>query len=206
MGVGNGATARLRRAPVQLTLERSNVLQPRWHGWCNLGGRLRHGAGRFAMTTYSLRKTPSHLHLAYKYGEAAGGVVGRNVQLTIDGHLLTLDIGLESNLRARNKSSSWYVSCTYLARNPHKLKSLQCPDNLVRARLIRAWEQVANPRLRMQLDVGELGRFLYDVSPHSLFTGGVQLDVRAFIQEGEESPQHLHATSNGANHYHRQHA
>lgn len=158
------------------------------------------------MTTYSLRKTPSHLHLAYKYGEAGGGVVGRNVQLTIDGHLLTLDIDLESNLRARNKSSSWYVSAIYLARNPHKLKSLQCPDNLVRARLIRAWEQVANPRLRLRLDLGEQGRFLYDVSPHSLFTGGVQLDVRDFLQDSEAQVQHLHTASTGSNHYHRQHA
>lgn len=158
------------------------------------------------MTTYSLRKTPSHLHLAYKYGEAGGGVVGRNVQLTIDGHLLTLDIDLESNLRARNKSSSWYVSCMYLARNPHKLKSLQCPDNLVRARLIRAWEQVANPQLRLRLDLGEQGRFLYDVSPHSLFTGGVQLDVRAFLQVPEAQLPHMHTASAAANHSHRQHA
>lgn len=157
------------------------------------------------MTTYSLRKTPSHLHLVYKYGES-GGVVGRNVHLTIDGALLTLDIDLESNLRARNKSSTWYVSCTYLARNPHRLKSLQCPDNLVRARLIRAWELVTHPRLRLRLDLGEPGFFLYDVSPHSLFMGGVQLDVRDFLPEPEAELQHLHTAAAGSNHYHRHHA
>lgn len=158
------------------------------------------------MTTYSLRKTPSHLHLVYKYGEAGGGVVGRNVQLTIEGHVLTLDIDLESNLRARNKSSNWYVSCMYLARNPHKLKSLHCPDNLVRARLIRAWEQVAQPRLRLRLEVGEQGCFLYDVAPHSLFTGGVQLDVREFIQQPEPSLRHLHTAVSANHHDHRHHA
>jgi hypothetical protein len=156
------------------------------------------------MTKYSLRKTPSHLHLVYKYGEAGGGVLGRNLALTIDGHMLTLDVDLEANLRARNKSSSWYVSAMFLARNPHKLKSLQCPDNLVRARLIRAWEQVANPTLHLRLDLGGHGRFLYEVSPHSLFMGGVQLDVRDFREEQETDLQTLGASGEPA--YHRHHA
>jgi hypothetical protein len=154
---------------------------------------------------YSLRKTPSHLHLVYKYGESGGGVLGRNMVLTCDGNILTLDVDLEANLRARNKSSSWYVSGMFLVRNPHKLKSLQCPDNLVRARLIRAWEQVTNPKLQLRLDLGGHGRFVYDVSPHSLFMGGVQLDVRDFREEQESDMQELHAP--GTHHtFHRHHA
>jgi hypothetical protein len=139
---------------------------------------------------FSLRKTPSHLHLAYKYGEPGGGVIGRNLSLAIDGQVLTLDIDLEANLRARNKSSGSYLSAMFLARNPHKLKALQCPDNLVRARLIRAWEQVSQPVLRLRLDLGGHGRFVYEVSPHSLFMGGIQLDVRNFReeQEGDDAP------------------
>ena len=154
---------------------------------------------------YSLRKTPSHLHLVYKYGEPGGGVLGRNLALTIEGHELMLDIDLEANLRARNKSSTWYVSAMYLARNPHKLKSVLCPDNLVRARLIRAWEQVANPVLRLRLDLGGHGNFVYEVSPHSLFMGGVQLDVRNFREEHDPEVQPL-GTPGADTPYHRHHA
>lgn len=134
---------------------------------------------------YSLRKTPSHLHLAYKYGEPGGGVLGRNLSLEVQDDLLTLEIDLEANLRSRNKNSPWYLAASQLLRHRHKLRSLQCPDNLVRGRLIRSWEQIAQPRLRLLLDLGPEGRYLYDVSPHSLFTGGVQLDVRAFLEELE---------------------
>jgi len=154
---------------------------------------------------YSLRKTPTHLHLVYKYGEAGGGVLGRNMALTIEGNELTLDIDLEANLRARNKSSTWYVSTMFLVRNPHKLKSVQCPDNLVRARLIRAWEQVTNPVLKLRLDVAGHGRFVYEVSPHSLFMGGVQLDVRNFQEEHDTEVQPV-GTSDTAHHHHRHHA
>lgn len=154
---------------------------------------------------YSLRKTPSHLHLVYKYGETGGGVLGRNMVLTCEANLLTLEVDLEANLRARNKSASWYVSAMFLVRNPHKLKSIQCPDNLVRARLIRAWEQVANPRLRLRLDLGGHGRFLYEVSPHSLFMGGVQLDVRDFSEE-QDAEMHELLAPGSAPAYHRHHA
>jgi len=61
--------------------------------------------------------------------------------------------------------------------NHHKLLSVQCGDNLVRARLIREWEKIAEPQLRMCLELGQRGRFLYSVQPHSLFAGGIQLDV-----------------------------
>lgn len=136
---------------------------------------------------YSLRKTPSHLHLTYKYGEANGGLLGRNLMLDVDGSLLTLEIDLSANLLARNKQSPWYLDAVGLASNHHKLKSLQCPDNLVRARLIRAWDAVQDPKLRMRLVLSPRGRYVYDVSPHSLFMGGIQLDVQAFLEEESES-------------------
>lgn len=136
---------------------------------------------------YSLRKTPSHLHLTYKYGEANGGLLGRNLVLDVEGSLLTLEIDLSANLLARNKQSPWYLDAVDLSANHHKLKSLQCPDNLVRARLIRAWDAVQEPRLRMRLVLNPRGRYVYDVSPHSLFMGGIQLDVQAFLEEESES-------------------
>src|SRR3954470_2172293 len=143
---------------------------------------------------YSLRKTPSHLHLTYKYGEANGGLLGRNLVLeVVDGNLLTLDIDLSGNLLARNKQSPWYLDAVSLSSNYHKLKSLQCPDNLVRTRLIRAWEGVEDPKMRMRLILAPRGRYLYEVSPHSLFMGGIQLDVQAFL--AEESDAGVHGTA-----------
>ncbi|HEY0825599.1 MAG TPA: hypothetical protein VGD76_17565 [Ramlibacter sp.] len=136
---------------------------------------------------YSLRKTPSHLNLAYKYGEANGGLLGRNLVLEVDGNLLTLEIDLSANLLARNKQSSWYLDAVDLSSNYHKLKSLQCPDNLVRTRLIRAWEGIEQPRLRMRLVLNPRGRYLYEVAPHSLFMGGIQLDVQAFLEDESET-------------------
>ncbi|HVE53245.1 MAG TPA: hypothetical protein VNB23_07645 [Ramlibacter sp.] len=136
---------------------------------------------------YSLRKTPSHLHLTYKYGEANGGLLGRNLVLEVEGNVLTLEIDLSGNLLARNKQSPWYLDAVGLSANYHKLKSLQCPDNLVRTRLIRAWEGVAQPRLRMRLVLSPRGRYLYEVAPHSLFMGGIQLDVQAFLEDESET-------------------
>jgi hypothetical protein len=136
---------------------------------------------------YSLRKTPSHLHLTYKYGEASGGLLGRNLVLEVDASLLTLEIDLSANLLARNKQSPWYLDAVDLSSNYHKLKSLQCPDNLVRTRLIRAWEGVEEPRLRMRLVLNPRGRYLYEVAPHSLFMGGIQLDVQAFLEDESET-------------------
>ncbi|MCE3271668.1 MAG: hypothetical protein K0S57_2065 [Ramlibacter sp.] len=136
---------------------------------------------------YSLRKTPSHLQLTYKYGEANGGLLGRNLFLEVDGSVLTLEVDLSANLLARNKQSSWYLDAVSLSSNFHKLKSLQCPDNLVRTRLIRAWEGVADPRLRMRLVLSPRGSYLYEVAPHSLFMGGIQLDVQAFLEEESDT-------------------
>jgi hypothetical protein len=57
----------------------------------------------------------------------------------------------------------------------------------VRTRLIRAWEGVDQPRLRMRLVLNPRGRYVFDVAPHSLFMGGIQLDVQAFLEDESES-------------------
>ena len=154
---------------------------------------------------HSLRKTPSHLHLAYKYGEPGGGLLGRNLSLEVDGDTFTLEVDISGNLKARNKSSPWYVAANNLVRNHHKLKSLQCPDNLVRARLIRAWESVGHPKLRLKLVLGPGHVYMYDVAPHSVFTGGVQLDVRACLEE-EETAGVTHWVPAADLAHHRNHA
>jgi hypothetical protein len=159
---------------------------------------------------YSLRKTPSHLHLTYKYGEANGGLLGRNLFLEVEGNLLTLEIDLSANLLARNKQSAWYLDAVGLSTNYHKLKSLQCGDNLVRTRLIRAWEGIESPRLRMRLVLNPRGRYLYEVAPHSLFMGGIQLDVQAFLEEESETtgstPDNTEASHTEEADPHRKHA
>ena len=91
---------------------------------------------------YSLRMTPSHLHLAYKYGEASDGLMGRHFTLETQERVLTLSIDLTPNFHTRNKGASAYLDAVNLAHNHHKLRYLQCSDNLVRARLIKAWEEV----------------------------------------------------------------
>jgi hypothetical protein len=131
----------------------------------------------------SLRKTPTQLHLAYKYGEGSDRLLGRNLMLLDEGAVLTMTIDLSTNFQLRNKTSAGYLDAVNLVHNHHKLRFLQCGDNLVRTRLIRAWEQVDEPQLRMCLDVGPRGRFLYSVQPHSLFTGGIQLDVVDVLDE-----------------------
>jgi hypothetical protein len=131
----------------------------------------------------SLRKTPTQLHLAYKYGEGSDRLTGRNFWLLHDGAVLTFTIDLSVNFQLRNKTSAAFLDAVNLTHNHHKLQSLQCSDNLVRTRLIRAWEQVAEPQLRMCLDMGQRGRFLYAVQPHSLFMGGIQFDVVDVLDE-----------------------
>jgi hypothetical protein len=138
----------------------------------------------------SLRKTPSHLHLAYKYGDGSDSLVGRNFTLVEDGSVLTFAIDLTSNFQTRDKNAAPYLDAVNLQNNHHKLRSLQCGDNLVRARLIRAWERVQQPQLRMCLDLGPRGRYLYAVQPHSLFTGGIQFDVEAVLEE-DASPSRM---------------
>lgn len=141
---------------------------------------------------YSLRKTPSHLHLAYKYGEASDGLLGRNFVLDVDDRQLTLNIDLTPNFHTRNKAASAYLDAVSLAHNHHKLRFLQCSDNLVRARLIKAWETVQHPRMRMCLELGQRGHYLYAVQPHSLFMGGIQLDVLQVLEESD-APMRNHS-------------
>lgn len=131
----------------------------------------------------SLRKTPTQLHLAYKYGDASDRLIGRNLSLLHEDAVLTITIDLSSNFQLRNKTSAAYLDAVNFVHNHHKLRSLQCGDNLVRSRLIRAWDQVAEPELRMCLELGPRGRFLYGVQPHSLFTGGIQFDVVDVLEE-----------------------
>lgn len=146
---------------------------------------------------YSLRKTPSHLQLTYKYGDAGGGLLGRNLVLEVDGNVMTFEVDLSANLLARNKSSPWYLDAVSLSTNYHKLRSLQCPDNLVRTRLIRAWDSVEQPRLRMRLVLNPRGRYLYEVAPHSLFMGGIQLDVHAFLDDESEAHRETETETEG---------
>ena len=154
---------------------------------------------------YSLRKTPSHLHLTYKYGEASDGLLGRHFTLEVQDRLLILAIDLTTNFHTRNKAAPAYLDAVSLVHNHHKLKFLQCSDNLVRARLIKAWEQVQHPELRMRLQLGEHGCYLYAVQPHSLFMGGIQLDVERVVDEQLEIEGHNH-TQTPANHGARHHA
>lgn len=151
---------------------------------------------------YSLRKTPSHLHLAYKYGEAADGLMGRNFMLEVEANELTLSIDLTPNFHTRNKGASAYLDAVNFAHNHHKLRYLQCADNLVRTRLIREWEKIAEPRLIMCLELGPRGRYLYAVQPHSLFTGGIQFDVQQVLEE-QDGRGRAHAAEL---HGHRNHA
>ncbi|WP_395687385.1 hypothetical protein [Caenimonas koreensis] len=133
---------------------------------------------------HSLRKTPSHLHLAYKYGESSDALLGRNFVLEVQGEVLTLSVDLTPNFQTRNKGASTYLDAVNLSQNHHKLRFLQVSDNLVRTRLIRAWEQVERPTLRLVLDLGQHGCFVYVVAPHSLFMGGIQLDVLEVLNDG----------------------
>jgi hypothetical protein len=152
---------------------------------------------------YSLRKTPSHLHLAYKYGEGTDGLTGRNFILDVEGNVLTLTIDLTPNFHTRNKSASAYLDAVNFGHNHHKLRYLQCADNLVRARLIRAWEAVEDPQLIMCLELGPRGRYLYAVKPHSLFMGGIQFDVQQVLEDrdagrGRAQPQEAQPSRNHA--------
>jgi hypothetical protein len=152
---------------------------------------------------HSLRKTPSHLHLAYKYGEGTDGLMGRNFMLEVDGSVLELTIDLTPNFHTRNKAAAAYLDAVNFAHNHHKLRYLQCADNLVRARLIKAWETVAEPKLIMCLELGPRGRYLYSVQPHSLFMGGIQFDVKEVL---EDDDSHRGRSRAAELHGHRNHA
>ena len=125
----------------------------------------------------TLRRTTAHLQLSYGDGAASDGLIGRRFMLEVEGSALTLHIDLGLNFQSRNRMSAGYLDAGALLRNHDRLRSVQCEDNLVRARLVRTWKEMHEPRLTMLLDLGPHGRFAYSVRPHLLFTGGVQLEV-----------------------------
>lgn len=137
---------------------------------------------------HSLRRTTAHLHLTYGGGDAGEALIGRRFTLEVDGNALTLLIDLTPNFQTRNKMAASYLDATALLRNHDRLQSLQCDDNLVRTRLVRTWEEMHEPSLRMVLDLGPRGHFAYAVRPHLLFTGGVQLDVLQVLDASEFDP------------------
>lgn len=142
--------------------------------------------------------------LAYKYGEQSDSLVGRNLALDIEGSELTLRVDLTPNFHTRNKAASAFSDGLNFLHNHHRLKYVQCNDNLVRARLIRAWEAVSAPTLRMQLDLGVRGWHTYLVVPHSLFMGGIQLDVQQLLESSDHGPVAGHALADTrASHHHR---
>jgi hypothetical protein len=126
----------------------------------------------------SIRKTPSSLLLAYKYGDGQDSLVGRNFSLEAEGETLTLGIDLTPNFHARNRAAPSYSDAVNLVHNHDRLHSLQCGDNLLRARLDRSWDRVRQPHLRLRLELGGRGSYLYRVAVRALFTGGIQLDVQ----------------------------
>lgn len=140
---------------------------------------------------HSLRKTPAPIHLAYRYRAGSGRLVGRNFTLIEAGRELTLAIDLGAAFQTRDKTAQIHQDALHLAVNHRRLATLQCPDNLLRSRLIRAWERVAQPELRLCLDLGPRGRCLYSVLPRSLLVGGVELDVQAVLEEDSRVSQSL---------------
>lgn len=95
--------------------------------------------------------------------------------------MLTIDLG--ANFNARNKTASAYLDAVHLAQSHRQLQSLRCGDNLLRSRMIRAWEPIAQPRLQMCLDLGPRGRCLYSVQPRSLLLGGIEFDVQEVLDD-----------------------
>ncbi|MBX3658322.1 MAG: hypothetical protein KF740_07815 [Ramlibacter sp.] len=130
----------------------------------------------------SLRKTPVALQVAFKYGSASDALSGCHFTLDEEGAELTLTVDLTPNFRTRDRNAAAYVDAVMLVREFHKLKHVQCHDNLLRARLVRAWERHRNPSLRLALDLGQRGKLLYAVVPRSLLMGGVQLDVLSVLE------------------------
>ena len=58
--------------------------------------------------------------------------------------------------------------------------------------MIKAWERVQHPCMRMCLDLGQRGHYLYAVQPHSLFMGGIQLDVLQVLEDSD-APMRIHS-------------
>src|SRR4051812_2482404 len=88
--VGKAPAAFRGRGTPARTVDSCAVLQPGSGRGRNLVARKR----RKTRMKYALRKTPSHLHVAYKYGEGTDGLMGRNFVLEVQDSLLTLSIDL----------------------------------------------------------------------------------------------------------------
>lgn len=181
VNVGEDRIGFMQRGSMARTAICTLVLQPRGTPRRTLWAHRKSTEPRRAAMTYSLRKTASHLHLAYSSGETSDSLTGRNFVLDVQGHQMVLAIDLTPNFHTRNKAAATYLDALNLSRNHHDLRFLQCSDNLVRARLVRAWDQIDGPLLRMDLDLGLRGCFRYTVRPHSLFMGGIQFDVEQVL-------------------------
>ncbi len=105
----------------------------------------------------SLRRTLAPLRLTYEEGEASEGLLGRRLMLDIEGSHLTLSIDLTPNFQTRNKAAAIHLEALAFTRNHGRLRSILCDDNLVRTRLVRAWESRPSPQLRLLMDLGPRG-------------------------------------------------
>lgn len=154
-----------------------------------------------AGSNYPLRRAPSRLHVAYKYGGTTEALRGSHFTLLVNEPVFTLVMDLSSNFRIRDKSSSTYLDALTLVRDYHKVRLVQCHDSLVRTRLLRALDGVAAAQMHLALRLGSRATCLYSVLPHSLLMGGIQLDVLSVldIRRGDESaragrPSGFHAS------------
>lgn len=130
----------------------------------------------------SLRRTLAPLRLTYGEGEASEGLLGRRFMLDIEGSQLTLSIDLTLNFQTRNKAAASHIEALAFTRNHGRLRALLCEDNLVRTRLVRAWESLPSPQLRLLVDLGPRGHYTYAARPHLPFAGGVQLQVLQVLE------------------------
>ena len=130
----------------------------------------------------SLRRTLAPLYLTYGDDEASEALLGRRFGLDVDEGDMLLSIDLTPNFQTRKKSAPGYVEAQAFTRSHARLRALECDDNLVRTRLVRAWEAQRAPRLRLLLDLGPRGRFVYAARPRLRFTGGVRLEVLRAIE------------------------
>ncbi len=130
----------------------------------------------------SLRRTLAPLRLTYGEGEASEGLLGRRFMLDIQGSELALSIDLTPSFQTRNKAAASHIEALAFMRNHTRLRTLTCDDNLVRTRLVRAWEASPSPQLRLLMDLGPRGHCVYAARPHLLFAGGVQLQVMQVLE------------------------
>jgi hypothetical protein len=128
----------------------------------------------------ALRRTLAPVQLGFGDGAPSQGLLGRRFMLEVEGGTLTLSLDLTPNFHTRDKTATGYVDAAALPRNHLRLQEVQIEDNLLRTRLLRAWEAVPTqppPRLLLVLDLGPRGSFRYQVRLQLRFAGGVSLQV-----------------------------